>query len=118
MEILTKYGALKYAYVMLKEDGKTPSGSGKACYQRASDARDAVEDLKDATIDGVNIRITFLGDAVSSPSSSKRNFRTTSRRDRDRDDGEEMDEEPRRSSRGARPGKRNAPDDPVNPLTR
>jgi len=120
MEILSKYGAMKYAYVMFKEDGKTPSGSGRACYQRAQDARDAVEDLKDATIDGVSIRITFLGDAISSPSSSRRNFSTRggSRRDRDmepdRSEDEPMEDSPRRRTRRSA----NAPTDPVNPLAR
>jgi len=119
MEILSKYGALKYAYVMYKDDGKTPTGSGRACFQRASNAREAVEDLKDATIDGVSIRITFLGDAVSS-SSSRRNFRTNSGRNRDNEDDEQMEEEPRtRRARGSRAANTKfAPTDPVNPLSR
>lgn len=75
-EILNKYGALKYVYIMYKEDGKTPSGSGRACFQQVADARKAVEDLRDATIDGVPIRITFLGDAGAELEGQRKSFRS------------------------------------------
>lgn len=112
-EILNKYGALKYVYIMYKEDGKTPSGSGRACFQQVADARKAVEDLRDATIDGVPIRITFLGDA-GAEIEPRKSFRTGRQAAGSDEEVEEV-----RSSRRRR-GRRSEqmPDDPVNPLTR
>lgn len=121
-EILNKYGALKYVYIMYKEDGKTPSGSGRACFQQASDARKSVEDLRDATIDGVPIRITFLGEAGADPERG-RSFKTSSRYYDDDETGDvkdEMDEEGSRRGRNRTMARRSqqVPTDPANPLMR
>jgi len=114
-EILNKYGALKYVYIMYKEDGKTPSGSGRACFQQVADARKAVEDLRDATIDGVPIRITFLGDAAVEEAPRRKSFRTT--REVGSDDDFEEDSSRQRRNRTFRRSQQ-VPNDPVNPLTR
>merc|ERR1719198_1580858 len=109
-EILSKYGPLKYVYVALKSDGKSPSGLGRACYQQAEDAKKAVADLQDASIDGIPIRITFLGDVGDMSNNTGRSF-TTGRRTTRYDDDEDMEED--------RPSFRSGPPNtPHNPLLR
>merc|ERR1712096_313099 len=59
-EILQKYGNVKYAYITYNDNNES-NGVGRACFAKAEYATAAVKDLRDATIDGVAIKITYLG---------------------------------------------------------
>jgi len=59
-EIFQKYGAILYSYLINRPDG-TPSGTARVCYSTPKEAMVASISLEGATIDGVPVQVTFLG---------------------------------------------------------
>jgi len=117
-EILQKYGTVKYAYITYNENNES-NGIGRACFVKGEHAKAAVKDLRDATIDGVSIKITFLGSGFDGGKERRNNF--TSRRGRGGREDEsdaDMDDDDRADTRRRGRDSKNAPDTPFNPLAR
>jgi len=109
-EILSKYGTVKFAYVVFKEDG-TSNRIGRGCFYQEDAARKAAGDLDNATIDGIDISATWLGESADNYSDRRRGDRSRRESSRDRDRG-------RSSSRDVEMDRNGIPVTPFNPLAR
>jgi len=107
-EILSKYGNVKFAYVVFKEDG-TSVRIGRGCFYQEAAARKAAADLDNATIDGIDISATWLGESADDYSDKRRGGRSRRESSRDRDRGRSEDVEMDRNG---------IPVTPFNPLAR
>lgn len=115
-EIMSKYGPVKFCYLLHGDDNE-PLGVGRACFCKAESAKKAADDLKDATVDGVKIKITFLGDTGFPEEDNSRNISTRSSRNRRNNNNKRNSMDLETDEEGPRYSK-NAPTDPMNPLSR